>query len=112
MDRSRAAPRPRADEARALRFDRTDFYYSHKYEAAFGLRSMRLLVITSGRGRQPRSLIEEAERLNITPVRVTTWEQAQEPLSAEILFAPIWTRPFDPEPRPIYAASIPQQEER
>ncbi len=70
------------------------FYYSHKYEAVFGLRSLRVLVVTAGGGRQPLSILEEGERLNFTPLRVTTWEQVQSTSAGALLGAPIWRKPF------------------
>lgn len=77
------------------------FYYAtQKYETFFGVRSLRLLVITDG----PRlSILEEAERLEFTPLRLTTWAQVREVAPGELPFAPIWRKPFELSPNPLYA---------
>ena len=96
------APVSRRHWARRLSHYAT-FYYSRQYEAAFSLRSLRVLVITSGGGRQPLSIMEEAEQLQFTPVRVTTWEAVRNTSAQALLFAPIWRKPFEAEPGPLYA---------
>jgi len=76
------------------------FYYARqKYEAFFGLRSLRLLVITDG---LRLSILEEAERLEFTPLRLTTWAQVREASPGELLFAPIWRKPSAPGLIPLY----------
>ncbi|MGE3780258.1 MAG: replication-relaxation family protein [Pirellulaceae bacterium] len=95
------APVSRRHWARRLSHYAT-FYYSQQYEAAFSLRSLRVLVITSGAGRQPLSIMEEAEQMQFTPVRVTTWEAVQRTGSQGVLHAPIWRKPRETEPGPLY----------
>ena len=69
-----------------------EFYYARrKYEAVFGLRSLRLLVITDG---LRLSILEEAERLEFTPLRLTTWRQVRGAAPGELLSAPIWRKPL------------------
>ena len=60
------------------------------------------IVITSGAGRQPLSIMEEAEQLQFTPVRVTTWEAVQDTGWQGVLHAPIWRKPHETEPGPLY----------
>lgn len=81
----------------------TSFYRS-KYEAVFGSRSLRLLVVTRGTGRQPLSILEEAQGLGFTPLRLTTWEEVRQASPASLLTAPIWRKPFDDEQSPLYPA--------
>jgi len=77
-----------------------EFYYGRrKYEAVFGLRSLRLLVVTDG----PRlSILEEAERLEFTPLRLTTWGQVREVAPGELLSAPIWRKPLEADLVALY----------
>lgn len=80
------------------------FYCSGQYEAVFGLRSFRVLVVTAARGRQPLSIVEEAERLNFTPLRLTTWEEVRAVRPQDVLTAPIWRKPFDNEQGSLYTS--------
>lgn len=80
------------------------FYRSGGYEAAFGLRSLRVLVVTRGHGRQQLSILEEAERLNFTPLRLTTYEEVRETQPGSLLTAPLWRKPFDNERGSLYSA--------
>ena len=86
------APVSRSHWARRLQ-RYAEYYYSGSYEQTFGLRSLRLLIIVRGSGRQLRSILEEAERLRLTLTRATTWEQVAATGPESILFAPIWHQP-------------------
>lgn len=77
-----------------------DFYYSGRYEVAFSLPSLRLLIVVRDEGRQRRMILEEAAAARLTIVRLTT---AQELRSApDALRDAIWRTASEPEPRSLY----------
>ena len=69
------------------------FYYSGKYSEMFGgLRSLRLLTVT-GRNHQADALLEEAEAVGVTPLRLTTWDELRKVERSAVMTEEIWRRP-------------------
>ena len=77
------------------------YYYSGKYEASFGLRSLRLLVITSS-ARQLSAVVEEAERVGFAPLHAATWDQMRSVPPADVLSGAIWARPSETDLASLY----------
>ncbi len=85
-----------------------DLYDSGRYEAAFGTRSLRVLLVLAaerGSGAKLRRLAGAAERTGATMVRLADWRELRAAPAADVLGAPLWMQPGREEPLALFAGA-------
>jgi hypothetical protein len=85
----------------------SDLFYSGSYQQIFGTRAMRVLVVYHSTLATPSTKrvqqgLASAKRLGVTLVRFTTLEAVTSHSPTELLTAPIWYRPDQDEPVPLF----------
>jgi hypothetical protein len=107
LELERANKSSRVMESKLRRY--ADFYYSGTYEASFGTRALRVLVVFSdelGLRSQPRieQGLKTAERLGITLARFTGLGTVKVGSPSELLNSAMWWQPGNSTPVPLFLA--------